>query len=806
MICNRRSVSMRHEGVCMRVVFRVSVSLSALLPAAMAAAQTAAPPASPSGNEIVVTAQKRSEKLQNVPIAVSAFSALQLERSGVGDLVQLTKVTPSLMITEGTGPAQPYIRGVGGRYNTPGNEPSTSLYIDGVYQTDKTGMLVQGFPDVQSVQVLRGPQGTLFGRNATAGAILITTKHPDQQFGAMAEGTMGTDERAGRAFVTGGLTHDLAISASGFYTDDIPYIRNGNPANGAGRYVGADKDGGARVELQWKPSSTFSATLSGYYSNGQADAVVALQPIAGSPTTVGEVAAQRLGVDIRDPQYAYYGSVDPKNTSKGYGTSLVINADLDAVSIKSISAYSHSTAYELYDLAATPAPVFIFQNQVKDRTWQQELDLTSRTDGRFQWIAGAFYLNYRDGFAHLDEYVGLAVPSSQPEGVVPASLYAASAAGKGATSGLAYIDQHDFVTIQSLGLFVEPSYRITDAAKLTLGLRYTADWQDLDSGNAVTTYVPNGTGGVIASQATALAACAANAACTGLHTPFSKLTYRAVFDYKVSPALMAYASYNRGFKSGVYNMSSVANVIATRPETLDAFELGFKSRLFGRKVTLNADAYYYNYTNMQVTTVTPATNLQQSINAAKATISGLEAEAGYNPTRRLSFSAGFSTFLTAKYDSFKDCVIYRPTGAGLAVAVNADCSGTNLPSTPRVQANLQANYTLPLDDGAHIDLNGLFSYTGSFNQNTYGYYPAGATYGAGEGSAPWQRPIHTLNMGITFHAPGDAFYASVWGRNLLNQTDVYRNVSATTFGYYGVLARGITGGVTIGKKLGSQRN
>lgn len=782
----------------------MAIAVSAVSTAAMAQEAGAD---SAGANEIVVTAQKRDERLQDVPIAVSAFTPEQLQNSGVSDVLDLAAVTPSLLITEGSSQAQPYIRGVGGRNITPGNEATTAVYVDGVYQTDKTGIMLQSFPDVQSVQVLRGPQGTLFGRNATSGAILVTTLQPAQDFGAMFEGTYGTDEEGGRGFVTTGLGPNLAVGVSGFYRNERDYIRNRSQAiNGAGKYVGGDRSYGVRGQLRWEATPDFSATLAGYYSKGQTNAVVALQPILGETTTVGQVAS---GIDISRPERSYYGEIDPEVRFEGWGTSLTLDADVGPVNIKSISAYSHSTSGVEYDLDGSPAPVFWFDTGLKGRTWQQEIDITSMNDGPFQWILGGFYLNYRDGYEQLDQFVGLPVPATLQPHTVPQAMLDASAAGAGPTSGLAYIDQHAFVTVKSLGLFGEASYQFSDAAKLTLGLRYTDEKHTLDKDNANTTYVPDGTGGVIAVPRNSAAICAANPDCDGLSTPFSELTYRAVFDYKFSDNLMAYASYNRGFKSGVYNISSIPNVIATEPETIDAFEVGFKSTLFDRKVTFNAAAYYYKYDNLQVPVVDPVTNTQQSINAAKATISGLEIELAYNPSDRFSLSGGFATFFKSEYDNFKNCAIYRRTAAGLAVPPNADCSGFDLPGTPDVSFNIQSTYNVPLANGGKLELNGLFSYVDKFDHATYGAYPAGVSggvpYPAGIGRAPFQKPSETLNLSVTFHAPDDAFYVSVWGKDLFNQNDIFRNVSTTSFGYYSVLSRGTTAGVTIGTKFGSQR-
>jgi len=764
------------------------------------------------GNEIVVTAQKRSEALQDVPIAISAFAGDTLAKQGVQGIMDLAKVTPSLLITEGSSQAQPFIRGVGGRNITPGNEATTAVYIDGVYQTDKTGLMLQGFPDVQSVQVLRGPQGTLFGRNATSGAILVTTKKPSQEFGAFAEGTLGTDEAGGRLFVTAPIAPTLSFAASGFYRDQYDYIKNLNPSNGAGKRVGGDLGYGVRGTLLWEPSSDFSASLAGYWAKGHNNAPMAVQPVRGGPTTLGGALAQSiLGLDISRPDRAYYGEIPPEVRYEGYGASLTLDADLGIFDLKSITAYHHDNSGVQLDLDASPIPVFWFDTDLNGRAYQQEINLTSNGSGPFQWIVGGFYINYRDGYSQQDQVVGLPVPNPLRPHQVPQSLLDAAAAGE-APGGKVFIDQSAFVTVESLGIFGEASYQFTDSTKLTVGVRYTDETSTLDKDNGNITYTPDGAGGLLAIPGSSLATCEATPTCTGLKTPFQKVTYRAVLDQKFSDDVMGYLSYNRGFKSGVYNISTITNVEATKPEIIDAIEAGLKVTAFDRKLTFNAAAYYYKYKNLQVAIVDPDLNTQISINAAKATISGLEIETGFHPNDRLNLNASFSTFFNAQYDEFPACLIYRPNGAGLSQipGADADCSGTRLPVTPKVMASLTGSYTIPLPNDAKIELGGLYSHISRFDHAPYGFYAAGVDetgtpYPAGIGRAPIQKAINTVNLYATFTPPDDKFYVQLWAKDILNQNNVYRNLFTTSFGYYTSLTRGISGGVSVGFKFGSER-
>jgi iron complex outermembrane receptor protein len=251
---------------------------------------------------------------------------------------------------------------------------------------------------------------------------------------------------------------------------------------------------------------------------------------------------------------------------------------------------------------------------------------------------------------------------------------------------------------------------------------------------------------------------------------------------------MAYASYNRGFKSGVYNISTITNVLATQPETVDAYEGGLKSQWLDRRLTLDAAVYYNKYNNLQVAVTEPGTNTQISENAAKATTSGIEVEGTLRPTDRILLRAGTSIFFEAKYDSFPNCSVFVviPTG-GLANATG-DCSGKRLPSTPNT-FDLQAQYTYPLPNGQSLVFNGLYSYSSLFN---YAPYASPAT------RAPPQQPINTVNLSGTWRSSDQRLHATVWGRDLVNQQNIFRGLFYTAFGYETTYARGATYGLTLG--------
>ena len=743
------------------------------------AAQSAAAKSQP--GDIVVTAERRDERLQRVPVAVTVIDAKQIQSSGLSVTTDLGKVTPGLTSDQGSGFYTPYIRGVGARSITPGNESTVATYVDGVYQTDKQVLLLSGFSDIQSLQVLRGPQGTLFGRNATGGAVLVTTRGPSDTFEGNFEGTYGSEEQDAKAFLAGPVTSTLGVSIAGFYRHQDPYIKNLNPANGGGDKVGSSEAYGVRGKIRWMPAPNFTATAAFDYVNSKDEAPWAVQAIKGTGLTLGEGVAAEQGVsipDIRDDKPVYAGESIPLIHAKGKGQSLTLEWDLSSFSIKSITAHRQDQSSGVLDLDGTPLPLFYFSTLLRSNVWQEEATISSNGNGPFTWIGGVYYLNYRDGYIDDGLNVGIPYPYT------PEKLATLGA-------GASHSDLYSYVTIRSLGVFGEAGYKFTDRDKLTLGLRYTAEKQWLDPNSETVTSVPDGEGGITTLPAvTFTGLCAETPSCPGLSKVFHRLTWRAVLSHQFDPDIMGYASYNRGFKSGVYNISTISadNLKPTNPETVDAFELGLKSQFFNRRLTLNVAAYYNDYRDMQVPVSVPPNNTQISINAARAKIAGIEVEAIIRATRDFTLQLGASKFLKREYASFPGCSVYVATGAGNAIASPApDCSGTRLPDTPDT-FHAQGDYRVPLPSGQSITFDGLFSYSSS-----YDYAP----YADAETRAPRQKPIYTVNLSATWRSAGDHLYASLWGRNLTGQRS-FVGLFTTAFGYETTYSRGATWGGTIG--------
>lgn len=763
----------------------VMVALSAAAPVALAQEESAGEISAEDSRRlptVTVSAQKKEESLQSVPISVTAIDAKLLADTGVTGNLELGQISPGLVTIEGSGFFVPYVRGIGSRAITPGNESPVAFYVDGVYQTDKAGLLLGGFNDVDSIQVLRGPQGTLFGRNATAGAVLVETRKPGQKFELDAKATYGTDETSGAVFIGGPIAPTLSASLSGFFRNEDDYIRNINPANNAGNKIGSTRASGVRGKLLWEPTASLSAMLSADYVDSVDEAPWAVQALPGTGLTVGEAVALGNNIpipDIRNQRPVYGGEGSPEVNHDGKGVSLTIDWALDSVDVKSITAWRSDRSSGFLDLDGTPLPLFYFITRLESDVLQQEINIASNGGGPLSWQVGAYYLDMEDGYLSLDQNVGIPFPYS-PE--VLATL----------PPGAAHILANSMVEIESLAIFGELYYDLTDKTKLTLGLRYTDEEHSLKASNNQVVTVPDGAGGILVlPPSTPVAACNAAPDCNGLSAPFNKLTYRLVLAQQFTDDIMGYVSYNRGFKSGVYNISTITNYKATDPEILDAFEVGLKSSLLNNRLNINTALYYNDYKDLQVQVTEAGTNTQITINAASAVTSGLEVEAQFQATENFYLSGGFATFFKAEYESFNNCGVYLATGAGNA-QITGDCSGSRMPATPDYTFHIAGDYIIPLRSGAEIALNGLFSYSDEFAFDATS--PTSTP-------APRQPALETLNLSATWRSPGDRFSVSAWGRNILDPDDVLRGMFTTGFGFHSTYARGATYGVTAGVKF-----
>jgi outer membrane receptor protein involved in Fe transport len=396
-----------------RGVLLVGVAAAGLVAPAAASAQDAASQdqasdaaqiaTTPTGNEILVTATKREQTLQDVPVAVTVTTADTLERAQIRDLKDLQDLVPSLQVGQRQSSAQTnfFIRGFGNGANNPGIEPSVGVFVDNVYRS-RTASQIMDLPDVQRIEVLRGPQSTLFGKNASAGVISITTKTPSFEFGGSAELTYGNyDAVVGKAYVTGPVSKDTAVSlAAGFNERDGFYkdAATGHRTNERNRWF-------ARGQVYFDPGTDITVRLIGDYSNIDENccAVVNLQSSAAT------AALMALGGQVNAPADKFrnvvYNNFDSTNDIKNYGGSGQVDWDIGGAKLTSITAYrrTHSITNQDPDFTSADLVNPFYQN-TRIGTFTQELRLTAEIADRVNALLGAFYINEEIGQRGLLTY------------------------------------------------------------------------------------------------------------------------------------------------------------------------------------------------------------------------------------------------------------------------------------------------------------------------------------------------------------------------------------------------------------------
>ena len=662
--------------------------------------------ASPAGGiaDIVVTAQRRSESLQNVPIAITALSSENLAAQGINDIQSLQISTPSLSYAQAAGYSLPRIRGVGTGANGPGVENSVAMYVDGVY-VSSTSAGTLAFNNIAQIAGLKGPQGTLFGRNATGGVIQVTTLDPGQTPTVTATAGYGNyDTYEGKLYASAPLTATLAFDAALYYKDQ-------NKGFGYNRLLNTDVGQGTdvsfRSKVKWDPTDGTTVRVVGDFSrsNGRRffnRVFPGAVGISGQPTPGDE--------------WDTYSTFSPRQRITQRGVSAQVDQALGALTLVSITAWRRSLYDVRFDPDGQPAPITDVNIRQRDRQFSQEFQLLSPKDGPFTWVLGGDYFRYT-GFYEPQRVLSRAAPYLAP----PTRI---------TTTG-------EFGT-KSLAAFGQATYELSASTNLTAGLRYTTEDRDADITKAIV--LPNGIGlpparGVGDSD-------------------FKKLTWRGSIDHRFSPGLLLYASANRGFKSGLYDPLAVPLVLV-EPEVLDAYEVGVKADLFDRRIRLNGAVFHYDYKQIQIARFVNGTLVLQNGSGAK--IDGLDFDATWQATPQLTFTAGLS-ILDDRFTSFPTAPKTTPLPTGGIAVSTAEAKGNRLPATPDWTLNLTANYVMPTSVGT-FELNGTYLHNDGYFQgpeNRLRQKP----FDLVNSSLSWTSTSGTYRASLWSKNLGDEFYAT----------------------------------------------
>lgn len=626
--------------------------------------------------EIIVTAQKRSQRLQDVPVSISAFTSEQLEGSGIINLTQIAPRVPGFYGgSAGATRPQLYIRGIGSRQFDAGSEASVGVFVDEVYLGRTAGTL-GALRDIERIEVLKGPQGTLYGRNTIGGAINVITKGPTDSFALEAEAGIGNyDAYNVFAAVSGPLLGDTVKGRiAGWRTFSEGYMRNpqtGNHAQGIDNY-------GGRLRLDFEPSADFRISLigellrdDGYSFSGKSEGTI-VNPNAVFFARAGAVPVKTPG---RYAERTDRDNLLDRNVETFSGK---LEWDVGLGTLTSITAYRHNRAIDDRDFDNTSLDVIQQVSDERSKQFTQELRFASDPSGPLSfggavdWIVGGFYYNDRstriDTFNFGADSVKFALTGARQTDVA-ATRY----------------------QTKSLAAFAQATVHITDALDLTLGGRYTED--DKDAISSGTTTAPG------------IPLVAANFA-TAQGGKFSSFDPRVTLSYQPTRDLNFYASYNQGFKSGGFQYvpfsAAQANVVF-EPESLDAYEVGFKTQLLDRRLTFNGSAYYYDYKDLQVLRVVavPGGGAATLItNAATSEIKGFELELVARPSDRFEANLSYA-YTDAKYKTF-------PFNA------TTDFSDTRLVRAPVHSVNVGAQWTLPFDGGNSLQLRADYALLSQF--------------------------------------------------------------------------------------------
>ncbi|CAN5294163.1 TonB-dependent receptor [soil metagenome] len=564
--------------------------------------------------EIIVTAQRRSENLQTVPISVSAITASQADALGIKSAQEVTLLTPGLTYAQTNSGANITIRGIGASGSST-DEASNAVYVDGVYQSSAPGLLF-GLSNVERVEVAKGPQGTLFGRNSIGGLIQIITRKPSHDPHAdlsVSYGNYQTVEAS--AYVTGGLTDTLAADLS-------IYNKYQGEGWGTNLFDGSDtfkgKEFSIRSKLLWTPSDRTEVTLTGGYFKLTPAASQGTGILPGEKTLAGTSYAGLYTLNSNAVRMLV-----PEQTS----ASLTVRQDLNWAQLVSISAYAKTDLLFASDTDSTPLTIsHLLPDNSPNKQFSQELQLLTPSSSTIKGTLGLFYFYNQRALV-----------------------------ARGASPGGALRQIDGVQSVNSYAAYGQVTMPVTDSTNVTAGLRYTIDSNSGD----VTIGTGTVAGGITSSTVY-----------PHRHDVFKKLTWRLAIDQTLAPGIMAYASYNRGYKSGLYNISTPDNP-AVGPEVIDAYEVGFKSQFFDNRVRFNVSAFYYNFDDVQVRTSSVFGTVL--LNAASQKSKGIDVDLTVNPLPGMSLFASGS-YLDAKYKKFDNAPFAQvnPVTGGLVAGTPFD--------------------------------------------------------------------------------------------------------------------------------------
>ena len=592
--------------------------------------------------DVVVTATKTGEvSLQEVPASITVINEEQMQESGVNNIEDLTQQTPGLSVSRNGQAARIYIRGVGTNLDFIGADPSVTVHVDGVYQS-RTTTALDDFLEVERVEVLRGPQGTLYGRNSTGGTINVISKLPEAERKSKVKVELGSDElRRFSASASGGLGNENLMGGIAIMkTDHDPYVDNINPvgidglmdedsltSKGTLRYLA-----GAKGEVVLRADYTDIDRATGAYKSTGLD-------------TDGNPALLAAGVNVpSDPFEMDISYANPFLEQTNWGTSAELIWQLSqAWSVTSLTGYRDLDLHTIEDTDGSNLDVLVTDLSEEQDQLSEELRFNYES-GQLELVAGLYYL----GEGHTSK------------GIINVN-------GAGVKNNLN--TSNDTTAYAAFG---QGTYGVTDKLNATLGLRYSYEEKEFRNDQAITI---NANGAVASSFI------------VDEKTDWDAWSPKAALDYTFDNGPMVYGSVSRGFKSGGFNFTS--DDAEYDPEFVWSYETGVKQDWFQNTLRTNLVLFYYDYTDLQVSDFTQPGVLSIS-NAADAEIKGVELETRWMPHYDWMLELNYA-FLDATYKDY-----LAPIGVGIPPV---DVSGNNLNAAPEHKVNAAVQYFQNISKG-----------------------------------------------------------------------------------------------------------
>jgi len=701
---------------------------------------------------IVVSAQRREEAQVDVPISVTTLGAEQLATSNVTELSDISKITPGLRFDNAGGFFQPTIRGIGTAVTTSGGGGNVGIYVDGFYSPNPLATNMQ-LLKLQSIQVLKGPQGTLFGRNTTGGAILVQTSDPSTDTAGEVKASFGRyNEARAQAYLTYGISDKVAMDFEGNYNRGDGWQRDIT----SGKKVGDYQNWSARIGLKAELSEDVSVLIR--YLHGDVDDPTPLLTASyNGPEFTGQPFFAQPGQYTFNKNEIATGSVGEYFRSNSDVLQGTIRADLGFANFTSYSQYRKEDVDASIEVDYSGVDLFQLGLPNDNETWSQEFLLSSKAGSPLQWVAGLFYFQNRDTYVTLVD-AARDGPNNRPR--------------LGGSS----------TTTKSYAAFADATYEITPQLFVTAGVRYAKDkvgkayWNpSLLLGEDPTRQIP------VPSISD------------------DRVTPRFVVRFKPDEASSIYASFTKGYKAAIIDVGGSCQTAATnfqcndvRPETIDAFEVGYKYD--GQGLSLEVSGFYYDYKNLQVSIF--RTGTAEIINAAKSKIYGLDGQLRYRFSRAFDVNFG-AAWTHARYTDFPLAPVYTPC-LTLDTAANCAASGSTftivptplkdvaMQRTPEFTGNVGARYRADLG-GGQLALSGNLFYSSKFF-----FGPSGIQFP--------QKAYETLSLRAEWTDPSDTFSVALWGDNVTNSR--YKTqVQYASFGIGTNWSKPVTYGIELGAKF-----